>query len=534
MMNFTKQSHEASVTADSLTDLFTVRDAARFLKVSPNTIRRWAYDKRLAGIKIGLRGDWRFTRDELFALTQSNVPDAVRRHGQAARHAPSLDSHNHHIVQFYEDDAYLLKSVREFIEAGEGAVVIATPEHRAYLEHDLVIGGKSLKEAIEAGLYVSYDAEETLALFMVGDAPDPQKFFAVIGAAIERMSPKEQQVHAFGEMVALLWQRGNAQGAIRLEELWNVLLEERRFTLFCAYPMQVFGSDAEKEAFARMCDAHTRVMPAESYAGLASEDERMRETAVLQQKARSLEGEVRKSRLLERQKDDFLAVASHELKTPVTSIKAYEQMLLRKFVRKGDTGAAELVSKMDAQIEKLTRLIDDLLDVSKIQSGVMRFEEKAFDSNEMVSEVISEMQSLTPFHSIVADLAPPVTLFGDRGRVSQVLMNLLSNAIKYSRDSDNILVTTETTRKTFTVHVHDFGIGISKEDQQHVFERFYRSSEGILETYPGLGLGLHISNEIIKRQEGKIWVKSSLGMGSTFSFSLPLHRSLASVNTVIS
>ena len=427
-----------------------------------------------------------------------------------ADQSPGVAKSNH-LVQFYESDAYLLASVKKFIEAGDAAVVIATPVHRNMLEKDL-----------HSKKYESYDAEETLARFMVGDLPDRERFMQVIGKVIANLSTGNKKVHAFGEMVALLHEKGNTQGALLLEALWNELQDTYNFSLFCAYPMHAFADESHHNGFTRVCDTHGVVTPSESYTALSTDEDRQREIAMLQQKAAALEAEVQKSCKLERQKDDFLAVASHELKTPVTSIKAYGQMLEREFIERGETKAAVLVSKMDMQVDKLSKLIDDLLDVSKIQFGQMTFTETSFDSNVLIAEMVEEMQMVSPRHVIYTEFLETVLLYADRDRIGQVLTNLLSNAIKYSPDTAHILVSTEYGNQNLTVHIKDFGIGIEKKYQEKVFDRFYRAHEGILETYPGLGLGLYISREIVQRQHGKLWLESTAGYGSTFSFSLPV------------
>jgi PAS domain S-box-containing protein len=225
---------------------------------------------------------------------------------------------------------------------------------------------------------------------------------------------------------------------------------------------------------------------------------------------------------LESQKDDFLGIASHELKTPVTSIKAYTQILENRFKKAEDIKSAELVGKMDGQLNKLTNLIADLLDVTKIESGKLLFREDYFDFNELVSEIVEEMERTTDKHSITQKLVKTRIVFGDRDRIGQVITNFISNAIKYSPLSNKIIVSTKIFKDTITLGVQDFGIGMSKKDQAKVFDRFYRVGDSGQETYPGLGLGLYISAEIIRRHRGKVWVESQKGKGSTFYFSLPI------------
>lgn len=229
---------------------------------------------------------------------------------------------------------------------------------------------------------------------------------------------------------------------------------------------------------------------------------------------------------LEKQKDEFLSIASHELKTPVTSLKAYAQVLRNRFARDGNLDSAEHLAKMDMQLDKLTSLIVDLLDVTKIEGGRLQFHEEYFDFNELVSDMVEQMQRTT-LHKILIRFSRSKTVFGDRDRIGQVIMNFITNAIKYSPDSDKVIVKTLFDTNHATLAVRDYGVGIPAESKHHVFERFFRVSGPGKDTYPGLGLGLFISSEIIKRHRGRIWVESKVGKGSTFYFTLPLPKGSA-------
>ncbi len=213
---------------------------------------------------------------------------------------------------------------------------------------------------------------------------------------------------------------------------------------------------------------------------------------------------------LERQKDEFVAVATHELKTPVTSLKGYAQLLRNRFRKAGDEAAAALMETMDAQVDRLTALVSDLLDATKVEAGKLRLESARFNLDSLVDEVVGELQLTTGRHAIRRD------------RLGQVLTNYLSNAIKYSPAGGEVVVTTESDADGVTVLVRDRGVGIPAEDVPLVFDRFYRGSGEKEGTYPGLGLGLYISAEIVRRHGGRVWAESAEGEGSTFGFWLPL------------
>ncbi len=230
---------------------------------------------------------------------------------------------------------------------------------------------------------------------------------------------------------------------------------------------------------------------------------------------------VAERRELERRKDDFIAIASHELKTPVTSLKLHMQLLHRKFKMANDHKSADSVAKMDGQLNKLTDLINDLLDVSKIEEGKLRLNLAEFELKNLVEEIIEEMQ-LTTRQRIVKKIESTGLVYGDRDRIGQVLANFLSNAIKYSPSANKIVVKATKDKKNVTVSVEDFGFGLTPKEQNKVFERFNRAGQEGKGAMPGLGLGLYISKEIINRHKGKVWVESKKGKGSKFYFSLPL------------
>lgn len=201
-----------------------------------------------------------------------------------------------HFVQFYEIDDFLLNSLSGFVgtglSAGEAVVVIATESHREGLEHLLQKHGLDLAGLKSSGQFVLLDAAQTLERFMVDGSPDPTKFTDVIGSLVAGVSQGRPGLRAFGEMVALLWAEGNYAAAIALEELWNGLQKSHSFSLFCAYPMNELDGEKFLEPLSGVCTSHSRVIPAESYTTLGSNDERLRAVLRLQQKARSLEGEI--------------------------------------------------------------------------------------------------------------------------------------------------------------------------------------------------------------------------------------------------
>ncbi len=223
---------------------------------------------------------------------------------------------------------------------------------------------------------------------------------------------------------------------------------------------------------------------------------------------------------VEERKNEFISIASHELKTPVTTIKAFTQLLLLKQKNGKDSTTLDYLQRVDAQINNLTGLINDLLDVSKIEQGKLRFNKDKISFNKLIEEVIADMQAMYRKCEIQFEERINCTVLGDSERLRQVLVNLIENAIKYSGENKLIIVSMKHVKNNLTVSVQDFGKGIPEEKQSKIFERFFRVNGPMSETFGGLGLGLYICAEIIKRHGGRIWVKSNLGEGSTFAFSL--------------
>ena len=223
----------------------------------------------------------------------------------------------------------------------------------------------------------------------------------------------------------------------------------------------------------------------------------------------------------QQQKDNFLGIASHELKTPLTSLKLYSQFLEKNLRKQEDDKNADVAKKMDEQINKLTSLVNDLLDVTKIQNGKILLNKSDFDFDDLVEEIVTEQQMITS-HKILVESEKIGNIYSDRHRISQVMSNLIGNAIKYSPDADRIHITTKVTDDDCVLFtVRDFGIGIPADKTERVFEQYYRVSGSKEHTFPGLGLGLYISSEIIKRSGGKIFVNSIEGKGSEFCFLIP-------------
>ncbi|MDQ2719917.1 MAG: ATP-binding protein [Bacteroidota bacterium] len=238
----------------------------------------------------------------------------------------------------------------------------------------------------------------------------------------------------------------------------------------------------------------------------------------------------------EHAKDEFIAIASHEMKTPLTTAKAYIQLLQQNlsketfpgrpggpFEEKTNVENLLFAQKANESIDRLNSLIAELLDVSKILNGKLPLKITEFNFNEMIDAAVDGVKYTSPRHEIIksGEINEPIT--GDRERLQQVVINLLSNAVKYSPMSDKVFINVAKKNGEIKVSVKDNGIGILKENFEKIFERYFREEDRAVH-FQGLGIGLSICAEIIRRHDGKIWVESEPGKGSTFYFTIPIAK----------
>ncbi|WP_286858241.1 MULTISPECIES: hybrid sensor histidine kinase/response regulator [Sphingobacterium] len=227
----------------------------------------------------------------------------------------------------------------------------------------------------------------------------------------------------------------------------------------------------------------------------------------------------------EQEKDEFLSIASHELKTPLTSIKAYMQLLDRKLSLDKNCPEAKYVGRVQDQVGKLNSLITDLLDLSKIDNGKLRINKKVFSLERMVQNAIDSIVQTHDQSNMELYRQGDISglmVYGDEIRLEQVLVNFLTNAYKYAAGTEKVIVDCSVMTDVVKVSVIDFGIGIPENKLSEVFDKFYRVEETSFD-FQGLGIGLYICSEIIRSHQGTIAVESSAGKGSTFYFTLPLN-----------
>ncbi|EFH85734.1 PAS domain S-box protein [Ktedonobacter racemifer] len=227
---------------------------------------------------------------------------------------------------------------------------------------------------------------------------------------------------------------------------------------------------------------------------------------------------------LEQRKDDFISMASHELRNPLAALKMQTQLVQKRLERQSLHEAATALSRVEGPVKQLERLIGELLDVSKIQAGKLEYVRETVDLDALLHEVADTMQQLSTTHIIAVRGAVPHSLVGDKDRLGQVFINLISNAIKYSPGAETVEMDLDASPEAAIIGVHDHGLGIPREQCDKIFERFYRAAGPKQKAIPGLGMGLYIVAEIVKRHGGTITVDSTVGEGSTFTVTLPLNR----------
>ena len=233
--------------------------------------------------------------------------------------------------------------------------------------------------------------------------------------------------------------------------------------------------------------------------------------------------DIHEQKLKDERKDEFLSLASHEMKTPLTIAKAYLQML-ELTLDESDEEATLFAKKANQSVDTLTELVSELLDVSKIRLGKLQYTLSTFDFNALIDDTVESIQLTTTTHRIIKSGTIYDQVYGDKNRLQQVLINLLSNAIKYSPDEKEVFITIEQMGDTIQVWVKDAGIGIAQNSLVKIFDKYHRIEEHAV-NFQGLGIGLFISFEIIQRHKGKLWAESEPGKGSVFHFTLPLNNS---------
>lgn len=521
--------------------------AASLLGVSRVTVWRWVRDGRLRATRLGHR-TVRIHRADIERLLAR--PLALLPGGESPDDAPprldwSRIDANAHIVQFYDSETYINDAVANYVEralrAGDAAIALSTAERRAAVMRRLEAIDMDAAALSAAGQLVLLDADTAMRQIVVDGMPDRDRFEEVVGSIVERAARRGGDVRVFGEVVALLVEAGNVAAALRLEELWNELRQRLSFALFCAYPMRQIAGEGHLQA---VCDAHTHVVPTESYSALISDDDRRRTIVGLQQKAERLAAEIAERERAEerlraaldaeraareeleaalRLRDEFLSIAAHELKTPLTGLAGHTQLVLRQLQREGELPPERLrraLEMIGTQAGKLHQLLNQLLDISRLESGKLAIQRQETDLSTLVAQVVEIVQAASGSHTIELAASARVSVSLDPLRFEQVVTNLLDNAVKYSPAGSRIEVTlARSPMGDVELAVRDRGEGIPPAERGQIFDRFYQAPHN--RDHSGLGLGLFISRQIVELHGGTISAEFPADGGTRFVVLVP-------------
>jgi signal transduction histidine kinase len=444
-----------------------------------------------------------------------------------------------HTVQFYGEDSSLLDELSRFIGgelvAGESAVVIATKKHREGLVQRLRSRGFDTTAAIEQGRYIDLDAAETLAKFMRDGWPDADLFNEVVGSVLGQAAiagGKTHHVAAFGEMVALLWDNGDAEAAVRLEQLWNSLARTHSLMLRCGYPMSSFNREAHTDSFIKICSEHSHVIPVESYTSLLSEEERFRSITHLQQKAQALETEMAERKRIE----EALCRVKADLELQVEQRTSALRQL-----------SSRLLSLQDFERRRIARELHDSLGQYlvglKLNAHMLRQsperEELWSEADRLTEQCIAEVRTLSYLlHPPTMDAAGfgsaarwYVEGYGQRSGVNvtldaprdpsrlpdavelalfRVLQEALTNVHRHSGASAAEVVIRQDAEQV-VLEVKDNGRGIPQELLSHFHV-----------TGAGMGVGITGIRERVRELEGKLTLESD-GSGTLVRVRIPVN-----------
>lgn len=445
-------------------------------------------------------------------------------------------SHDH-LVSFYESDGFLVDAIIAFIapalEAGDPACLIATDAHLRAVEQALEVRGVDVEAARRPGQLSLLDAHEELDRILVDGLVDRASFRTIIGDHLDRIAGGERPPRLFGEMVAILWERGDISGAIALEDLWNDLARSRSFDLLCAYPVRAFDREADADAFRAVCDRHSTVIPSESYSQLTDDDERRRHVALLQQETaarlherdalRRQQGELEEAleqlRELDRLRSEFVAMVVHDIRNPASIISGCLDLLLEEWGDLEQEQVRDLLGEAMTGTRRIERLVDDILTMSRLDSDEFTFDLRRVDLGAVIERAARQIEVRTG-RRIAVDRPPSLrAALADEGRQLQVLANLLTNAVKFSPDHSTVWVSVDDSGDDIVVRVRDEGIGIPEGALDDLFRPFSRlEREGVASD--GTGLGLYIARCLIEGQGGSIGVESAEGRGTTISYTV--------------
>lgn len=436
-----------------------------------------------------------------------------------------------HMIQFYEESTFISGTLREFVgtglHAGHACIIIATPEHIRELEGQLV-DAISQSATNNHGYYRSIDAQSALQSMMVDGLPDWQRFLQVIGKPVQEACAHSHLVRVYAEMIPLLWETEKYEAALHLEKFLQQFAVERPIFVYSAYPKrfaQRLLAPGRSGHTLNQANIINAVLPE-----LQTEIQHRKETEQALEKLEAcnsgLVAERDYLRELNNAKDEFISLASHQLRTPATGVKQYIGMLLQGFM--GDLTDVQRsgLQKAYESNERQLKIVNDLLLVARVDAGKITINTEPVELVRLIKDVANEQQEEIKARGqhLVLRLPRELTVQADARYLRMVIENLLNNASKYSGDGLPITVQAGTHGGFACITVRDKGVGISKQDMPKLYQKFSRIYNQRSSVVDGTGLGLYWSKKIIELSCGTLTVKSRIGQGSAFTISLPVEN----------
>lgn len=506
------------------------------------------------------------------SVTSSTAPRPF-----AERAVPST-----HVVQFCDDDRALTVSAAGFlaegIAAGEPAVAFATPARREAIRDCFRDRGLDVNYLERESRLTILEARATLASFMSDDLPDARKFTHSVGAVVERVCAANagSQIRAFGDLVSLLWQDGNTNAAIRLEELWNELAAAYPISLLCSYAGGDFLTAAGHADKQRVSRLHTHILDTGSpqlladatlphFRSLAARslalekqledrialETRLRDALVARKIAEEelQRANVERERLVQREREaraeaeaanrakaEFLSVMSHELRTPLNAIGGHVQLIDLELHGPVTPAQHEALARIAKSQRHLLMLVNDVLNLARLESGLVEYAADELDLASLARQVAAALQPLFERSELTCELrlppadGAPFMVAGDGEKVRQILFNLLTNTLKFTAAGGHVTISlapslTNSNRAALTVR--DTGLGIGAVRLRHVFEPFGQEPRSTMHHLDGTGLSLAISRDMARGMGGELSAESTPGEGSAFTLELPRVESAA-------
>jgi signal transduction histidine kinase len=457
----------------------------------------------------------------------------------------SSGRHIDHSVQFYEDDDFLMSSIVQTLgtalRRGEGCIVFATADHLDHMYEVAEDHNVDLLAAARTGAFVRVEAAGALERMQCHDNPDWQCFTDEIGELIDRASRgSHAPVRIVNEIGALLWQTGNRTGSLSLERFWNDLAKTHTFSLHCAYSLSLFNQHEYSELFKAITAEHDRALPTEHYITRDVTDPELKYVVQLQQQSIALRHEANERAKLElalhqcqteqeqlsiasAAKDDFLSIASHQLRTPATAVKQYLGLLLEGYDKPLTVSQRAMLQHAYDTNERQLKTLTDLLMVARVDSGRAHLDVAPCGMPALLRDVVADHKSEFAARSQEVTVAAPTTLtaLADERYIRMAIDNLVDNASKYSQDGKPIRIIATLSHGMVSVAIRDHGIGISKKDVQRLGQKFVRIENQDSSHVTGTGLGIYWAKGIIELHGGELTIASRPGQGSTFTILLP-------------